>query len=496
MNNLIKISKQVQQIFKLTPYEVIRTKQIQNYKRESLNYRQKKYFSEYQDRSTQIKEENTNYKDKAPSQEVNNGVNFEEKNQKNRQKNRRFEQHQNLTYIDEQNEIFFSLKQMQKETHGWKKNHFQEQNDIIYNELSQKTSNGQLGEIQEEIKEFYTYVKNIILETDMMNMQQMVRSSKQLQNKFFCGQEFSIDQFKESAIYKSQKIWAGVIELLHISSLIHDDIIDNAKLRRGIAASHSLFGKRPSAFSANWIIGRSGRKIAQLNNLHMFELYSKIMDDLTKGEYIQAQQEKTYGSNDGLNLLLESYMHKTYYKTAALMASSLRGVSILNGCDNSEVTQELCFKFGQNMGKIMHNKLQQKLNNIYKKKKLKGIAFQLIDDVLDFTQDASVLGKQNLADVREGNITGPILFMLQDNLGNQDFKYILNLIKKENISDQDVNHIDKLIKQSLGIEKTTYLALIHIKRALQFLDQLGGSLDNQSYQGLRSIALKIIKRKK
>jgi geranylgeranyl pyrophosphate synthase len=77
-------------------------------------------------------------------------------------------------------------------------------------------------------------------------------------------------------------IWASVIELLHVSSLIHDDIIDNSEARRGQPTSHIKYGKKNATFSANFIIGRSGRKIAELNKLAMFQLYSAIMNDLTQ----------------------------------------------------------------------------------------------------------------------------------------------------------------------------------------------------------------------
>ena len=90
-------------------------------------------------------------------------------------------------------------------------------------------------------------------------------------------------------------------------------------------------------------------------------------------------------------------MIKSYYKTASLMAHSCRGVCLLNG--GAFTTQEKCFRIGQHL----------------------GIAFQLIDDILDFTSSSEELGKNNLSDIKEGNLNGPVLFAIQELQFNEKF---------------------------------------------------------------------------
>ena len=112
-----------------------------------------------------------------------------------------------------------------------------------------------------------------------------------------------------------------------------------------------------------------------------------IMDNLTAGEYIQAIKNRNFSNMDQL---LSDYLIKSYYKTASLMAHSCRGVSLLNGKGLGE--QEKCFRIGQHL----------------------GIAFQLIDDILDFTVSSEELGKNSLSDVKEGHLNGPVLFAVQE----------------------------------------------------------------------------------
>ena len=109
--------------------------------------------------------------------------------------------------------------------------------------------------------------------------------------------------------------------------------------------------------------------------------------EFIKGEYIQAIKNRNF---EDMPKLLTDYMIKSYYKTASLMAHSCRGVCLLH--NGSLELQDKCFKIGQNL----------------------GIAFQLIDDILDFTVSTEDLGKNSLSDIKEGNLNGPVLFAIQE----------------------------------------------------------------------------------
>ena len=218
-------------------------------------------------------------------------------------------------------------------------------------------------------------------------------------------------------MYAKQKDWASLIEILHISSLIHDDIlgfdliwkrklilsIDNAPTRRGLVSTHEEYGKKNAGFGADFMIGRGYfiiicifsysiiwrvQKISDMAEPHLFQVYATIMDNLTsvyiinsisvnnkkKGEYIQARKNKDY---ENIEALLRDYIIKSYYKTGSLISNSCRGVCLIAKQDQD--IQTAAFKFGQHI----------------------GIAFQLIDDILDYTRTTQELGKEALSDLKE-----------------------------------------------------------------------------------------------
>ena len=121
------------------------------------------------------------------------------------------------------------------------------------------------------------------------------------------------------------------------------------------------------------MIGRSGRVLSEMGMLGLFECYAGIVASLTEGEYKQIKQSELIEEDDRDKKRRDQsylYLHKTYLKTGSLLAWSLRGVAIIQG--QSIQQQRRCFQIGQHL----------------------GIAFQLIDDLLDYTSDTQMLGKQ------------------------------------------------------------------------------------------------------
>lgn len=193
--------------------------------------------------------------------------------------------------------------------------------------------------------------------------------------------------------------------------------------------------------------------------------------------------------------LMSDYLIKSYYKTASLMAHSCRGVCILNGGDLN--LQEKCFRIGQHL----------------------GIAFQLIDDILDFTVSSEDLGKDSMSDIKEGNLNGPVLFAIQElKFFNKEELYeeMTERLSQKNISPEDLKKsllnkiicsskiwyyfykkkVYKFIGESYGIEKTRYLAMLHAKRALDFAEAILKGRPSKNLEGLINLALKAVARKK
>ncbi|CAN6338123.1 unnamed protein product [Urochloa humidicola] len=156
---------------------------------------------------------------------------------------------------------------------------------------------------------------------------------------------------------------AEIIEMIHTASLIHDDVIDDSGMRRGKETIHQLYGTRVAVLAGDFMFAQSSWFLANLENIEVIKLISQVIKDFASGEIKQAS------TLFDCDITLEDYLLKSYYKTASLIAASTRNL---------------------------------------------GLSFQVVDDILDFTQSAEQLGKPAGSDLAKGNLTAPVIFALQD----------------------------------------------------------------------------------
>jgi heptaprenyl diphosphate synthase len=188
-------------------------------------------------------------------------------------------------------------------------------------------------------------------------------------------------------IYK----YAAIFELVHTASLIHDDVIDGAETRRGIPSIHTLTDNYTAVMIGNYLLGRCGELISE-NNLEDHYYNYMTLSDLCDSEIKQQQLLFNF------NITLDEYIDKTKNKTALLIAAS--------------------FICGASIAKIERKYLKY----IYNYSINLGISFQIIDDILDFTQDKKQLGKPVGQDLYNGNITLPTIYALKDKTLKQQIK--------------------------------------------------------------------------
>ena len=256
-------------------------------------------------------------------------------------------------------------------------------------------------------------------------------------------------KFGESHIKTEQMIFAQVIEMIHCSSLIHDDVIDNGEMRRGQVAIHKRVGKKPAVLGGDYIIATASLLCSTTGDMRLMTLISAIMENLARGELIQADSNPS----DLDNLLVE-YCHKTYFKTASLIAHCCEGIG-LYGQEPAK-----CFEFGKNL----------------------GLAFQYVDDVLDFVGNTKTLGKPAMNDLKNGVVTGPVLF-------SAFFKpEIVEMLERGFSEEGDLESAGELALE-FGVEATRRLALIHLEKALEAVDFVG--TDSPALEVLRSLASKV-----
>lgn len=237
------------------------------------------------------------------------------------------------------------------------------------------------------------------------------------------------------------KRFAACVEVLHNASLLHDDIIDNSDKRRNLPTAHKEFGIRNAVFGANYIISRAANLIIQLDKPELNEIFSTMVHNLTYGECEQSLKSLNFSNIDEA---FKVYMLKTYYKTASLIALSLRGLSIIYNL-NQELQLQL-FNLGLHI----------------------GIVFQLVDDVIDVIYESKDIKKPAFKDLEEGVINSYVLYEINDDnnkgkdLGAMAQRKFSGLGEKEIIKEQ--------LKKGTGILKTQNLALDHLIDAFKILD--------------------------
>ncbi|KAH7439565.1 hypothetical protein KP509_04G067100 [Ceratopteris richardii] len=215
---------------------------------------------------------------------------------------------------------------------------------------------------------------------------------------------------------------AEIIEMIHTASLIHDDVLDESDVRRGKETIHQLFGTRIAVLAGDYLFAQSSWYLASLENMEVIKLISQVIKDLANGEIKQAS------SLFDCDMTLQAYLDKSFYKTASLIAASTRAAAIFSGV-SSEVCQRM-FSYGMNL----------------------GLAFQIVDDILDFTQSTEQLGKPAGSDLAKGNLTAPVLFALED---DQELRRIIDT---EFMEEGSLEMAVKLVQKGKGIERAWALA--------------------------------------
>ena len=197
---------------------------------------------------------------------------------------------------------------------------------------------------------------------------------------------------RSSDILPSQRRLAEITELIHTASLLHDDVIDYSEMRRSTPSANIAFGNKMAVLAGDFLLGRASVALARLRNAEVIELLATVIANLVEGEFMQL---KNTALDEAQPVWTEEtisyYLQKTYLKSASLISKSCRAAALL-GQSSAEVV-EAAYSYGRNL----------------------GLAFQLVDDMLDYTIGFKELGKPSGADLELGLATAPLLFAWRDN---------------------------------------------------------------------------------
>ena len=235
---------------------------------------------------------------------------------------------------------------------------------------------------------------------------------------------------------------AAVIEFLHTSTLLHDDVVDKSDLRRGRSTANAKWGNAPSVLVGDFLYARSFEMMVSLASLPVMEIISQATRVIAEGEVLQLTKVRDASTTE------ETYMEVIRGKTAMLFEASTHSAAVLAGASAEHA--EALRTYGDNL----------------------GIAFQLVDDLLDYRGDAETLGKNVGDDLAEGKPTLPLIVTMRDGTPEQA-TLVRTAIQKGGL--EDLAAISAAVEDSGALDYTAKLAQEYAQRAIACLDKLPAS---------------------
>ncbi|MRG86405.1 heptaprenyl diphosphate synthase component II [Salinibacillus xinjiangensis] len=232
---------------------------------------------------------------------------------------------------------------------------------------------------------------------------------------------------------------ATSFELLHMASLVHDDVIDNAHIRRGRETINAKWDNRVSMYTGDYMFAQALESLSSIDDPKAHQILSKTMVELCRGEIEQLKDQYNLNQN------LRTYLRRIKRKTALLIASSCHLGAIVSKVDAPY--EKALLRYGYYI----------------------GMSYQIIDDILDFTATPEKLGKPAGSDLFQGNITLPVLYMLQEG----DFKQRLEkgFEKSHYYNDFELlSEIVQEIKHSHVIEESYRVSEMYLQKAYKELE--------------------------
>ncbi len=251
---------------------------------------------------------------------------------------------------------------------------------------------------------------------------------------------------------------AACVELIHSATLLHDDVIDESELRRGVKTANSVWGNQSSILVGDYLLSRCFEMMVEDGDLEVLKLLSSTSSKIAQGEVLQLQHK---GEAD---LLEETYIDIINLKTASLFSAATKTGACLSGSNEKE--KKALESYGRNL----------------------GLAFQIADDALDFYAKEKLFGKEIGKDFFEGKVTLPMIIIFQK--GNEEEKKFLNeIMKKEKRSEKDFNNVLFLINKYKAVEATFKKAEYFVNVSYDSLAIFPDNEDKKILQNLTSFSL-------
>ena len=251
---------------------------------------------------------------------------------------------------------------------------------------------------------------------------------------------------------------AACVELIHSATLLHDDVIDNSNLRRGIKTLNSIWGNKSSILVGDYLLSRCFEIMVEDGSQEILKLLSSTSAKIAQGEVLQLEHKGE------IDILDETYIYMINLKTAALFAAATR------------------------VGACIANKNKKEKDSLESYGKNLGLAFQIADDALDYFSTKTTFGKEIGKDFYEGKVTLPIIFLCQK-VNPEEKIFLEKIFKKRNRTKFEFNETQNLIKKYNAIDSCFKRAEHFVNISYNALNIFSPSREKTILQNLTSFSL-------
>ncbi|HEX9067436.1 MAG TPA: polyprenyl synthetase family protein [Ktedonobacterales bacterium] len=243
--------------------------------------------------------------------------------------------------------------------------------------------------------------------------------------------------------YKSEVLipLSVAFEMTHLATLLHDDIIDHAQTRRGLPTVNSRYGDAVAILLGDFLFARTAGLVAELENSRLDQLFAETVTRVCEGTIVELMTAHK------LNVTMNQYLDRIERKTACLMAACCKGAALAVSGTPDQV--EALFRYGLNL----------------------GIAFQIVDDVLDYTGAESSIGKPTGNDLRQGLVTLPLIYALQVEQ-NGRLPWLEGIVTAPEQHETEISDVVRWVAEGDGIARARELASRYAADARGALDAL------------------------
>jgi len=247
-------------------------------------------------------------------------------------------------------------------------------------------------------------------------------------------------------------LMAAIIEFIHTATLLHDDVVDESNLRRGNETANALFGNAASVLVGDFLYSRAFEMMVDVDDMRVMKILATTTNVIAEGEVMQLMNVHDAETTE------EKYLEVIYCKTARLFEAATQLGAIL--CDRNEAEERAMADYGRYL----------------------GTAFQLIDDVMDYSSDSETMGKNVGDDLAEGKPTLPLIYAIQQ--GSADQAALIKAAIEKGGYDQ-IDEVQAIIQQTGALEYTEQMAQ---KQAQRAIESLAGLPDSEYKTDLEHIA--------